>query len=116
MLDKDFVAIDYSTKNLQLQRIENAKALLSNGFDAVTNAGQWNLIASNIPAKVGKEMLTIYLHDAFKLLAPGGRFYVVTVNGLRQYMKRNLTEVFGNYKKLKQGSNYTVALAYKASD
>lgn len=116
LLDKDFVAIDYSTKNLQLQRIENAKALLSNGFDAVTNAGQWNLIASNIPAKVGKEMLTIYLHDAFKLLAPGGRFYVVTVNGLRQYMKRNLTEVFGNYKKLKQGSNYTVALAYKASD
>jgi hypothetical protein len=38
---------------------------------------------------------------------------VVTINGLRQYMKRNLTEVFGNYDKLKQGRAYTVALARK---
>jgi hypothetical protein len=28
-------------------------------------------------------------------------------------MKRNLTEVFGNYEKLKQGPHYTVALAHK---
>jgi hypothetical protein len=29
-------------------------------------------------------------------------------------MKRNLTEVFGNYDKLKQGAHYTVALAERA--
>jgi len=116
LLDKDFVAVAYSNKNIELQGLGNAKAILSNGFDEVTNTAEWNLIASNIPAKVGKEMLTIYLHDAFKLLAPGGRFYVVTINGLRQYMKRNLAEVFGNYKKLKQGANYTVALATKTAD
>jgi len=116
LLDKDFVAVDYSSKNIERQGLGNAKAMLSNGFDAVTEAGAWNLIASNIPAKVGKEMLTIYLHDAYRLLAPGGRFYVVTINGLRQYMKRNLAEVFGNYKKLKQGASYTVALATKTAD
>jgi inorganic pyrophosphatase len=37
----------------------------------------------------------------------------VTINGLRQYMKRNLNEFFGNYKKLKQGKTYTVAMAIK---
>jgi len=85
----------------------------SNGFDAVNEQGHWDLVVSNIPAKVGKEMLSIYLFDALQLLAPDGKFYVVTVNGLRQYMKRNLTEIFGNYKKLKQGSHYTVAVATK---
>jgi len=113
MLDKDFVAVEYSNKNLQLNGVDNAEAVLSNGFDAVKQQGHWDLVVSNIPAKVGKEMLSIYLFDALQLLAPDGKLYVVTVNGLRQYMKRNLTEMFGNYKKLKQGSHYTVAVATK---
>ena len=44
-------------------------------------------------------------------LHPGGCLYLVTINGLREFMKRNLKEVFGNYDKLKQGPHYTVALA-----
>ncbi len=113
LLDKDFVAVDYSNKNLQLNGCNNAKAVLSNGFDAVKEQGCWDLVVSNVPAKVGKEMLSIYLFDALQLLAPNGKLYVVTINGLRKYMKRNLTEMFGNYKKLKQGSHYTVAVATK---
>ena len=74
---------------------------------------RFDVIASNLPAKVGKELLTLYLHDALARLHPGGRLYLVTINGLRQFIKRNLEEVFGNYKKLKQGRAYTVALARK---
>lgn len=113
LLDKDFVAINYSNANIQRNNIGNASAILSNGFDAVEKKAQWDLIVSNIPAKVGKEMLTIYLIDAFTLLQPGGKLYVVTINGLRQFMKRNMTEIFCNYKKIKQGKNYTVAIASK---
>jgi 16S rRNA G1207 methylase RsmC len=80
----------------------------------VDSKARFDVIASNIPAKVGKEMLSLILHDARHLLKPGGRLYLVTINGLRQYMKRNLNEVFGNYDKLKQGKTYTVALAIKA--
>jgi 16S rRNA G1207 methylase RsmC len=58
-------------------------------------------------------MLSLILHDARQRLKTGGCLYVVTINGLRQYMKRNLNEVFGNYEKLKQGRAYTVALAHK---
>jgi hypothetical protein len=39
--------------------------------------------------------------------------YLVTINGLREYMKRNLKEVFGNFDKLKQGQSYTVSYAEK---
>jgi len=111
MVDKDFVAVDYSNRNAERNGIGNARAQLSNGFDQIDPERRFDLIASNIPAKVGKELLSLYLHDAKERLRPGGRLYVVTINGLRQYMKRNLTEVFGNYHKLKQGARYTVALA-----
>jgi 16S rRNA G1207 methylase RsmC len=113
MVDKDFMAVEYANANARRNHLPNARAMLSNGFDQIDTSLRFNLIASNIPAKVGKEMLSLLLHDARERLRPGGRLYVVTINGLRQYMKRNLTEVFGNYDKLKQGRSYTVALARK---
>ncbi|MCU7811859.1 MAG: methyltransferase [Candidatus Thiodiazotropha sp. (ex Notomyrtea botanica)] len=111
MVDKDFMAVEYANANAKRNSLDNAQASLSNGFDHIDPALRFDIIASNIPAKVGKEMLSLILHDARQRLNPGGKLYVVTINGLRQYMKRNLNEVFGNYKKLKQGKTYTVALA-----
>ena len=46
-------------------------------------------------------------------MTPGARFYVVTITGLRKFVERAFKEVFGNYKKLKQGKTYTVAVAEK---
>ncbi len=113
MLDKDFVAVEYAQRNASDNGLSNAGAILSNGFDQVERTLRFDVIASNVPAKVGKELLTLYLHDAWMLLRPGGCLYLVTINGLRQFIKRNLEDVFGNYKKLKQGRSYTVALARK---
>lgn len=112
LVDKDFVAVDYSEKNRIINKIENASCLLSNGFDQVPKQ-QFDLIVSNIPAKVGKEMLYIYLFDALKYLKPGGSFYIVTITGLRQFFKRGFNEVFGHYEKIKQGKTYTVARGIK---
>jgi 16S rRNA (guanine1207-N2)-methyltransferase len=115
MVDKDFMAVEYANANAQRNGLSNARAILSNGFDHVDPPLRFDVVASNIPAKVGKEMLSLILHDARQRLKTDGRLYVVTINGLRQYMKRNLNEVFGNYDKLKQGRSYTVALARKES-
>lgn len=113
MVDKDFMAVNYSNANAKHNKLNNAKAQLSNGLAHIAPELRFDVIASNIPAKVGKEMLSLLLYDSRSRLKPNGRLYVVTINGLRQYMKRNLTEVFGNYEKLKQGRTYTVALARK---
>ena len=110
LVDKDFVAVDYSRRHAELNNIRNAECLLSNGFDQVPKQ-QFDVIVSNIPAKVGKEMLYIYLFDALEHLKPGGSFYIVTITGLRQFFKRGFMEVFGDYKKIKQGKTYTVARA-----
>lgn len=112
LVDKDFVAVDYANKNIALNGITNAEAILSNGL-ADIGQRQFDVIASNIPAKVGNEMLYLFLYDALARLKPGGRLYVVTITGLRQFIKRSFTEVFGNYDKLKQGKTYTVAVAHK---
>ncbi len=108
LVDKDFVAVDYAEKNRRANRIDNASCQLSNGFDQVP-LQQFDVIVSNIPAKVGKEMLYIYLFDALEYLRPGGSFYIVTITGLRQFFKRGFGEVFGHYEKIKQGKTYTVA-------
>ncbi len=113
LLDKDFMAVEYSTKNARLNRLDNATAMLSNGFQHIDKNLRFNIVASNVPAKVGKEMMSLMLYDAWQHLEDGGKIYLVTVNGLRQYMKRNLSEIFGNYRKLKQGKAYTVHMAQK---
>lgn len=112
LVDRDYIAVEYSNKNISQNNIPNAEALLSNGFSQIRDK-KFDVIASNIPAKVGNEMLSLFLHDAYEQLNTGGRLYVVTITGLRKYMERNFKEVFGNYKKLKQGKQYTVAMAVK---
>ncbi len=112
MLDKDFVAVDYANQNITKNGLKNATAKLSNGFSEL-NDEKFDLIVSNIPAKVGNEMLYLFLYDAFHHLKPGGKFVVVTVNGLRHFCKRTFNEVFGNYKKLKQGVAYTISATTK---
>jgi 16S rRNA (guanine1207-N2)-methyltransferase len=114
LVDKDFVAIDYTTTNIGINRLPHATAYLSNGFSHVPSDVRFDLIVSNIPAKVGRELLTILLTDAYDRLNPGGRMVVVTINGLREFMKKNLKLVFGNYDKLKQGRAYTVAMGVKS--
>lgn len=113
LVDKDFVAVEYSERNAKLNSINNAQCYLSNGFSHVDPSLKFDVIVSNIPAKIGGELLSIFLNDSYGRLNPGGKLYIVTISGLKDYMKRNLNEVFGNYDKLKQSRTYTAALAIK---
>lgn len=112
LIDKDFVAIDYTNKNIRLNQLNNCEAFLSNGLNQIGKR-RFDLIVSNIPAKVGNELLSLFLYDSWQHLESGGRFYVVTISGIRKYIERSFKEVFGNYKKIKQGKTYTVAMAVK---
>lgn len=113
LIDKDFVAVEYARQNCQKNGLANTQVLLSNGFNQVDKARQFSLVMSNLPAKVGKEQHYLYLLDAYERMMMGGRFYVVTINGLRQFMKRAFYEVFGNSDKVKQGKTYTITMAVK---
>ena len=112
LIDKDFVAVEYCRKNADANELSNVEVLLSNGL-AQVEAGQFDVVVSNLPAKSGKELYYIMFQDAWDHMAVGGHFYIVTITGLRRFIKRAFVDVFGNYSKLKQGATYTVAMATK---
>jgi 16S rRNA G1207 methylase RsmC len=114
LVDKDFVAVELSNINAKRNQISNANAYLSDAFSAVGKVNYFDQILSNVPAKVGREQLSIILYDAYDALKPGGAITFVTINGLRHFIKDNFKSVFGNYKKLKQGQKYTIARAIKS--
>lgn len=115
LVDKDFVAIEYAKKNAQLNNIENVSIYLSNGLRDVPRAIMFNCIVSNLPGKVGRELLHILIFDSYNRLKPGGQLCVVTINGIREFIKKEFEVVLGNYEKLKQGRRYTVSRAVKQS-
>lgn len=113
LVDKDFVAVQYARKNAKINEIKNTEIYLSNGFSDVPKDKKFDIIISNLPAKTGKELHYILLADSLEHLKTGGKLYVVTISGLKEYIKRTFEEIFGNYEKLGQSRNYTVALARK---
>jgi len=113
LIDKDFVAVEFAKKNIMINQLANCEVLLSNAFSNVPDDIRFDVIASNLPANVGKEMLYIILSDAKRYLKEGGRLYVVTIAGLREFIKRNFKDIFGNYEKVKQGREHAVHLGIK---
>ena len=113
MVDKDFVAVELANYNAKNNGITNAKAYLSDAFTNVPNEIRFDQIISNIPAKVGREQLSVILYDAYDALETGGKITVVTINGLKDFRKANFKSVFGNYKKIKQGQKYIISQAVK---
>lgn len=114
LLDKDFIACDYARANAARNGLSNASVMLSNGLEAVREQ-KAQLIVSNVPAKVGKELWSIMLFDAWRMLEPGGELWFVSINGLRDYFKRTFKEQFGHYDKVKQGRDYTVHRAVRGT-
>jgi 16S rRNA G1207 methylase RsmC len=112
MVDKDFVAVEYANANARRNGVTNAEAMLSDGLKHIPPQ-RFTLAVTNLPAKTGKEHYYLFFHDILEHLEPGGRFYVVVISGLRRFIERAFNEVFGNHTKLKQGRNYTVAMAVK---
>ncbi len=114
LVDKDFVAVEHAINNAEGNGVQNCEAIMSNTFSHLPEM-KFDVIASNLPANAGKELLRIILLEARNHLKPTGKLYVVTIRGLREFIKRNFKEVFGNYRKLKQNGTHVVSLAVQNS-
>ena len=113
LIDKDVLAVETCALNIEAAGLTNARASLSPGFrDAPP--GPYDLIVSNLPAQAGNEALDAILLEAWERLGPSGSLVVVTVNGLRRYVRRRFEAVFGNYHKAHQGPRHTVAQGVRA--
>ena len=109
MVDRDFVAVEYAEKNATTNGLKNTKTYLSNGFNQVPQELKFDIIISNLPAKVNKEFFWIMFAEAKNRLKQNGILYVVTIKGLKSFMERNFKTIFGNYEKIAEDKTYVAA-------
>ena len=113
LIDKDFVAVDYSKKNIQENGIKNADAFLSNGFSHVPADKTYSLIVSNLPAKVSKEFFWILFGEAFDHLETDGYFAVVVIKQLEIMVRKNFNTLFGNSEVIDRDKTYSIVVTRK---
>lgn len=112
-VDKDVLAVETTQANIARNDLTNATVILSPGFRDAPS-GPYDVIVSNLPAQAGNEAIDQLLLEAYEHLTEDGSLIVVTVVGLKRYIKRRLQELFGNYHKAKQGPRHIVSEAYRA--
>lgn len=90
-VDIDSLAIEYSQQNAVLNGYADIKIYASLGFDDIKE-NDFDLIVSNIPAKIGDKALTHVLKDAQFFLKPGGTVAVVVIDAIVKYVSNELTK------------------------
>lgn len=91
MVDRDALALVFAQENSVRNNVDdNVLVYGSLGYDNVTDC-DFDLIVSNIPAKVGEHVLTHMLKDARQHLSKNGIVVVVVVDAISEYVNSQLT-------------------------
>ncbi len=118
MVDTDIRAVEATAENIKRNQLDNATVTLSDGIREIRHqAATYDLVLSNLPAQAGNDAIDQLLLDAFDALEDGGSLVVVAVNGLRRFLQRRLSDIFGkqHVRKVHQGPRHTVLEAAKLS-
>jgi len=86
MVDRDALAIDYSHQNVALNNMKDITVYASLGYDEVQDTN-FDLVVSNIPAKIGEPVLSHVLLDAHFHLRPGGYVAVVVTDTIAPFVE-----------------------------
>jgi len=108
MLDKDLLAVRYTKYNIKKNNIKNAVALCSLGIEGVKEES-FDLIVSNIPAKIGDEAIAKeFILDPYKLLNPNGEYWIVVVSALNRLIPKVCSLNNIKIKKIRKRKGHTV--------
>lgn len=84
MVDRDLLAVRYTGINIKKNNVSNVTVLGSLGMEQLGDR-MFDLIVSNIPAKIGDEAITQeFILDPYEHLNPGGEYWFVIVNALNR--------------------------------
>jgi len=90
-VDRDALALDYAQQNALLNGLtDNLTFSASLGFDDVKD-NNFDLIVSNIPAKVGNKVLSHFLKDAQHYLTKNGTVAIVVVDEINDFVLEELS-------------------------
>ena len=89
MVDVDSLALEFAEENAVLNAITDAHVYASIGYDQIED-NNFDLIVSNIPAKIGPQALTHFLKDAQHHLVPGGKVIIVVIDAIADFVAEQL--------------------------
>jgi 16S rRNA (guanine1207-N2)-methyltransferase len=108
MIDSNLLAIRYAEYNLEKNDIKNAIVFGSIGTEGVVDK-KFDLITSNIPAKIGDKAIA---HDfvlaPYRLLNSGGELWVVVVSALNRLIPKIGGQHGLKVKKVRKRRGHTV--------
>jgi 16S rRNA G1207 methylase RsmC len=108
MADKDLLAVRYARHNCQVNNIDNAQVVGSVGLESLP-ATTYDMIVSNIPAKIGDAAIEQeFVLAPLERLRPGGSFWFVVVSGLNRLIPSIGTRNQLKLKAIKKRSGHTV--------
>lgn len=108
MVDKDLLAVRYAKYNIAKNNITNVIALASLGVEGVKDK-TFDLIVSNIPAKIGDEAIAKeFILDPYKLLNPNGEYWIVVVSALNRLVPKVCSLNNITMKEIRKRKGHTV--------
>jgi 16S rRNA (guanine1207-N2)-methyltransferase len=112
-LDRDLLAIRYTQHNAALNETPNVSAIGSIGFERAP-ADSFDLIVSNIPAKIGDEAIERdFILGPLAHLRPGGDYWFVVVSGLNHLIPGIGTRNGLRLKQVKKRAGHAVYHLHK---
>ncbi len=113
LVDRDLLAVRYAQHNCGVNSVTNTQVLGSVGMEQVP-AIPYDLIVSNIPAKIGDAAIEHeFLLAPFAHLRPGGDYWFVVVSGLNHLIPAIGKRHQFKLKEVKKRSGHTVYHLHK---
>ena len=108
MADVNLLAVRYARHNAALNGAQQVQIVGSVGLESVPE-GPYDLIVSNIPAKIGDEAIEHeFVLGPLSRLRPGGEYWFVVVSGLNHLIPRLAPRHQLKLKEIKKRAGHTV--------
>lgn len=115
MIDRDLLAVHYTKLNIEKNGIHNAEVLGSVGIEQIKDK-KFDLIVSNIPAKIGDRAITEeFILNPYKHLNSDGEYWFVVVNALNRLIPSVGRKNQLNIKEIRKRNGHTVYKVIKST-
>ena len=112
MSDVNIHALELANKNIELNRVNNAKTIESSLYDAIDDT--FDVIISNPPIRAGKQIVHGVIKEGFSHLNKGGMIYVVIQKKQgAESLKKVMEETFGNVSLVNKNNGYMIYKSVK---
>jgi 16S rRNA (guanine1207-N2)-methyltransferase len=115
MVDVNERAVSLANRNISLNAIQNAQAIVSDRLTAVPSDRKFDVILTNPPIRAGKQVVHGIFEDAVHYLMPGGSLWVVIQK--KQGAPSALAKLQGLYSEVREVAKkkgYSVFQAIKS--